>query len=72
MPYKSKAQMAMMHAKHPEVAKKWDAEMKEKGEPMPKKEHASDMGHAEGKKRQKMLRDGTDAVHRDHTKKSGY
>lgn len=28
MPYKSKAQMRMMHAQHPEIAKRWDAEMK--------------------------------------------
>ncbi len=26
MPYKSKAQAKFLHAKHPEIAKKWDAE----------------------------------------------
>jgi hypothetical protein len=25
MPYKSKAQMRFMHAKHPKIAKEWDA-----------------------------------------------
>ncbi|MEK6881072.1 MAG: hypothetical protein AABY22_15745 [Nanoarchaeota archaeon] len=25
MPYRSKAQSAYMHIKHPEIAKKWDA-----------------------------------------------
>lgn len=25
MPYKSKAQQGYLHAKHPEIAKKWDA-----------------------------------------------
>lgn len=24
MPYKSKAQLRFMHAKHPEIARKWD------------------------------------------------
>lgn len=27
MPYKSEAQRKYMHAKHPEIAKRWDAEM---------------------------------------------
>ena len=27
MPYKSKAQMRMMHAKHPKIAARWDEEM---------------------------------------------
>jgi hypothetical protein len=39
MPYTSKKQAAYMHAKHPEIAKKWDKEAKAKGEPaiQPKK-----------------------------------
>lgn len=28
MPYKSKAQAAYMHAEHPDIAAKWDAEKK--------------------------------------------
>lgn len=32
MPYKSDKQRKFMHAQHPEIAKKWDAEMK--GKPM--------------------------------------
>lgn len=30
MPYKSDAQRKFMHAKHPEIAKKWDAESRSK------------------------------------------
>jgi hypothetical protein len=37
MPYASKKQAAYMHAKHPEVAAKWDAEAKRKGEPAVKR-----------------------------------
>jgi len=32
MPYKSKAQMRFLHAKKPEIAKKWDAEHSTSGE----------------------------------------
>lgn len=31
MPYKSNAQRKYMHAQHPEIAAKWDAEMRPKG-----------------------------------------
>ena len=31
MPYKSKKQMAFMHKKHPEIAKRWDTEAEAKG-----------------------------------------
>ena len=34
MPYKSKAQRGFMHAKHPEIAKRWDAETP-KGKKLP-------------------------------------
>lgn len=38
MPYKSEAQRRYLHAKHPEVAKKWDAKYgKAKGLPWRKK-----------------------------------
>lgn len=30
MPYKSKAQAAYMHAQHPDIAAKWDAEANSK------------------------------------------
>ena len=38
MPYKSDKQRKFMHAKHPEIAKKWDKEAKAaKPKPKPKK-----------------------------------
>ena len=36
MPLKSKAQRRWMHATHPEMAKRWEAETP-KGKPLPKK-----------------------------------
>lgn len=35
MPYASKAQQGFMHAKHPEIAKRWDKET-DFSEPLPK------------------------------------
>jgi hypothetical protein len=40
MPYKSQKQMAMMHAKMPQMAARWDAEMKAKGQKFPTKKAA--------------------------------
>jgi hypothetical protein len=37
MPYKSEKQRKYMHAKHPEIAKRWDAEAKKKGKSKAKK-----------------------------------
>lgn len=37
MPYRSKKQRAFMHAKHPEIAKKWDAKYGGKVRPKKKK-----------------------------------
>jgi hypothetical protein len=36
MPFKSKAQRAFMHAKHPEIAKRWEAKTP-KGAKLPQK-----------------------------------
>lgn len=36
MPYASDKQRKFMHAKHPEIAKRWDAEAKAKAQPKPK------------------------------------
>jgi hypothetical protein len=36
MPYASAKQQAFMHAQHPEIAKRWDAEQKKSGKPFPK------------------------------------
>lgn len=36
MPYKSDKQRKFMHAKHPEIAKRWDQEAKVKSKPKPK------------------------------------
>lgn len=35
MPYKSKAQMRYMHAKHPTIAKRWDSEFHQTGKGLP-------------------------------------
>lgn len=37
MPYKSDAQRKFMHAKHPEIAKRWDKETPKKGKSLPAK-----------------------------------
>ena len=41
MPYKSEKQRKFMHAKHPDIAARWDEEMKAKGKPMIEKQHKS-------------------------------
>lgn len=43
MPYKSDAQRKFMHAKHPEIAKRWDREY-ESGKDLP--EHKSKKKHS--------------------------
>mgnify|MGYP001612221272 CR=1 FL=1 len=35
-----------MHAQHPTIAAKWDAEMKKNGDSVPKKEHKSQVKSA--------------------------
>lgn len=40
MPYKSDKQRRYMHAKHPGIAKRWDAEAKGKGKAKKKKSTA--------------------------------
>lgn len=37
MPYKSDKQRRFMHAEHPEIAKRWDAEIRKKKKPKKKK-----------------------------------
>ena len=46
MPYKSEAQRKFMHAKHPEIAERWDAEMKAKGKPAAEKSHKGEVKSA--------------------------
>ncbi len=41
MPYKSDKQRRFMHAKHPEIAAQWDAEMKAKAGAKSPKPHKS-------------------------------
>ena len=41
MPYKSEKQRKFLHAKHPDIAERWDAEMKVKGKPTIEKSHKS-------------------------------
>jgi hypothetical protein len=36
MPYASAKQQAFMHSQHPEIAKRWDSEMKREGKGFPK------------------------------------
>lgn len=40
MPYKSKAQLRFMHAKHPAIAKRWDKEYGPPGDIPEKVEHS--------------------------------
>lgn len=49
MPYKSKKQSAFMHSQHPDIAARWDAEMKTKGEHIPTKTHKSKVKSAASK-----------------------
>lgn len=48
MPYKSNAQRAYMHAKHPKIAARWDKETP-KGKKLP--EHVKKKGGGGGKKK---------------------
>jgi hypothetical protein len=46
MPYRSEKQRRYMHAKHPDIAKRWDTEAKKKGTPsvQPKKKGSGGRG----------------------------
>ena len=50
MPFKSKAQRGFMHAKHPEIADKWD---KEGGTPKDIPEHVGDKRKKRSKSRRR-------------------
>jgi len=50
VPYASVAQQAFMHAKHPEIAKRWDKETKAEGKSFPKNRYVSKKGASRKKK----------------------
>lgn len=52
MPYASSAQRRFMHAMHPAIAKRWDAEISNKGK---------------GSKRSKVYRTGSPVAHKNMT-----
>ena len=45
MPYKSAKQQAYLHAKHPEIAAKWDREQKKSGKPFPQSNTRAHVEH---------------------------
>lgn len=49
MPFKSKAQMRLMYAKHPKIAKRWAKETKNEKDLPEKKSPWMDMGKKGGK-----------------------